>query len=245
MNHHLQNEGHPSRLELERWLSGEASGGHAELDAHLGACADCAAQVAGMQTQGERFRFRNPTFATLSARQRRTSWVQRMRRFLSRPGKPAMAFATLALAVAGAALWTVRPEVDHGLGVKGAPSFLLFDARQNLLDPRDTVHVREGDTLQLAIASEVPVYYRIFSRAENGELSELMPLPGELDFLGASLKGTVLPHSLVFAAPVQPERILCVWSRQRLDWKTARAIIGSTHVTPASGVDSFQVVGIP
>jgi hypothetical protein len=245
MNEGLQREAHLSRIEMESWLSGESNLETDNLKPHLAACSDCATRMARLQAQGERFRYRNPTFAALSARHRRPSWIQHLRRFLFRPTGPALAFVALTLAAVGTALWTTRPKAELSLSVKGSPSFLLFDSRQNLLDPRDTVHVRGGDTLQLAITTEAPLHYRIFSRAENGELSELMPLPGEADSLGTALNGVILPHSLVFYAPVRPEIILCVWSRFPLDWKTARAHLGSALVTPHSGVDSFQVVGIP
>jgi hypothetical protein len=142
-------------------------------------------------------------------------------------------------------LWNSRLEAERYQGMKGAPAFLLFDSRQNLVDPRDTVKVRGGDTLQLAVTSEASIRYRIFSRAEDGALTELMPLPGEPDSLGAALKGIVLPHSLVFPAPIRPERIICVWSRRPLDWKAARALLAGGRPASYSGADSFQVVGIP
>lgn len=251
MNDRPQKMSHPSRLELESWLSGDPGPGSADLAAHLDACPDCAARVARMRAQGERFHFRNPSFAALSARRRRPSWARLLRSPMTGPRRLAAAFAVVAFAAAGAMLWIPLhgPEGGMGmskgdLGMKGAPAFLLFDSRRNLLD-RDTVAVHGGDTLQLAVTSESPIRYRVFSRAEDGTLAELMPLGEEPDTLGAASKRATLPHSLVFPAPVRPERIICVWSRHALDWTSARALLAGRRSTSYSGADSFQVVGVP
>lgn len=243
MNDRPMNQNHPSRLELESWLNGDSGAGPGNLDAHLHACPDCAARVKGMRAQGDRFRFRNPSFAALSARRRRPLWPRRL--LLMRPGRSAAVLATLALAAAGTIMWAGRPAPEPSRDLKGAPAFLLFDSRKNRLDPRDTVKVRDGDTLQLAVVSESPIRYRIFSRAENGALKQLLPLPGEADSLGAALKGAALPHSLIFTAPIAPERIICVWSRHSLDGKSARDLLSAGGAPSAAGADSFQVVGVP
>lgn len=236
------NEKHPSFFELEGWLSGESSHRTPTLKEHLSACPDCQAQLASMQTQAERFRFRNPTFEALAARRVRPSAAYRFKLWLSRFAKPAIALASLA--VVGAALFSYQrlgQPADYGL--KGSSSFLLFDAKQNRYAPMDTVLVRMGDTLQLALSSHSTLYYRIFSRSAEGKVTELMPLPGEPDTLPASSRGTPLPHSLIFSDSVNRERILCLWSRKPLDWKTARALLGSSEVTQAWGIDSFEVAG--
>jgi hypothetical protein len=261
MNDPLQKERHLSRLELEIWLSAESGsedrilGTHPNtgVTAHLADCAECNARLTQMRAQGKRFRFRNPSFAALSARRRKPAWWRNLRPIWTRSKPLVTFFASLVMIFSGTLLWSKyandglgdHPIDGHGYAMKGKPSFVIFDSRRKIFNPGDTVGVHAGDTLQLAIASPSVLFYRVFTRAENGSISELMPLTDEADSLKPATKGAVLPHSLVFAEPVHPERIVCVWSHQPVDWKTARSLISNPADTPNAGVDSFQIVRTP
>lgn len=204
----------PSKLALERFFSeGPESRRSADLEAHIGGCGSCRAQLADMAAERRAFltrypfeKFRN----VLEARKRRSS-LARLREWLAPGGalKAAIAFA----GVAGIMVFVVWQQ-NHGPEIltKGGIELSLYispsGSPEKVERGKDGMSVPSGTAVQFVYSAADQKHLRLVGVEANGSVSNYYNGPTAP---GAKVK---LPQALLWQPQSDSERFFAVFSLQ-------------------------------
>ncbi len=216
------NTSHPSRLALDRYLTGAGDEADRATDEHVRSCPRCAALVKQLRAEDQAFLEQFPTREALAqARPRRAR--PPLRRKLFRLGLPLA--AAMAASVAAVVLWPRAPgQVDDGGGVrvKGGAVVELAVKRGSRSFPYNGQHLRSGDVLAFRYTTRLR-YLLLLSLEQSGEVNILLA-----DAAGRRSMGIAPGRKVKLGSGVQlddapgAERFIVLLSREPLKAQALR-----------------------
>ncbi len=219
-----------SDLVLDEKLAGEAIS--AAEEAHLAACASCAARLDTLQKDQAAFRARARPKAFADAVVARAKGRRRRWQF-------ALAIAPMALGALAVVLVWLRP---HGAGdgerVKGAPVAVELYVRSGDRIDRYSAErrYRGGDTLQLVYSASAPRHLAVVDVEAGGKAQVIYRSDGPLP----AAKRRRLDQSWVLDDSASPERLYLVFTESPPD---EAALLGAARRADVDRTTELDVPG--
>ncbi len=167
-------DGCPPRLMLELAIHGELDpDATRDHGAHLASCPSCAAALAQLRGEAERYR------ASPAAVQLRRLLIERAARRPTRSRSPWLRALWLAAPLAVAAGWLLVPRAGPtDFAWKGRGVLRLSVRRDGAQRAWDGRALQPGDVVQLAWSAPTAGHLAVFFRAASGEVTLLYPASG-------------------------------------------------------------------
>jgi hypothetical protein len=172
---------HPSRIDLERYFTGDLTGDDAgRVGLHAAECAECGRALAELEAERRRFLNVHP-FEDLAFARKRPATVPAPKRVIGIAGAPwgAVAVVALLLMVVPVATVVYKSSPKDGIRYKGVSGISGASEEMSFLRMRDGEVktgsaddiFREGDRLQVVYSHTEKHFAALFSVDNNGVIS--------------------------------------------------------------------------
>ncbi|MBJ6763485.1 hypothetical protein JGU66_22180 [Myxococcaceae bacterium JPH2] len=239
---------HLSQLDLDahvlRALTPELA---AHAEAHLAACAECAAALASLQAAHQRFDTEVLRRTLPAVRERGEARVVRSWRWLLAPAALVAVASVAALVFRG----PLEGEPSDAYGIKGGAVLRVYAKRGAQVDAvKDGVRLSAGDALRFSLVSSGGLPYVLLVSLDGaGAVSVYYPAQGELSaelpHRGHMADPVELPGAIVLDAAQGPERIWALFSRAPLALSDVEPALRALHARGPEAVRASRQVAIP